>query len=288
MPLAGPFAWLVESASVALGLTNPSRLLTNAHLAFNVLLTLGFLPLLTWVQRLIAWAVPVRGPAVEGILEHVGPEHAAGPAETLQHLHQSVLRLGRYVRRLVADVYTAVAHADTNLLDEVVEGDDRIDLGADLVADYLVKLPEQQLNAEEAALRRRLFFTVRDLEAIGDVVSKELVGLGRKHVLAGEPFSLQDQTDLERLHGSVLRSMDAALAFFESGDPGQAKAVLARETAMGDRQQGLYAAHLRRMERGVVEAIRTSAVYLDMVRALREIHGHVADIVRVLQDKQEG
>jgi len=288
LPLAGPFAHAVQWMSVQAGADQPARQLVNAHLAFNILLTVAFLPLLGLVARLIERFMPLRGGDTEGILEHIRPHHLQEPAKALGRLHRDTIRIGRQARELVRKAVAREGNVDGDVLDDILAADDRIDLGVALVTDYLLKLPDETLTPDQRALKRKLFHTAQDFEAVGDVVSKQLVALGRKQLLAGDAFSVQDQQDLVRLHEEVLEGFDWALRFFERDEAELGKKVLAAENSMADRLRGAYDDHLQRMDRGVREAIRTSAVYLDTVRALREIHSHLADIVRVLEGSRPG
>jgi len=288
LPFLGPFASLVCHITAWMNSGElDARAVANAHTLFNVAVMAIFLPLLGFLVWAVRKVVPESTAPPPGTLEHVDYRYLGRPAEALERAHQEILRMGAMVEESFARFRRALERDDARLLDIVEQRDDLVDLLDEILTDYLAHLPDEELSENELLFKQKLLYILKDLEHIGDVLSKEVVPLARKELATGVPFAMGEEAELRRLHHRIEESFSSTLAFLSGKDPSAADRVLAFERTLDSDQRGLYYRHLERIAQGVSSSQSSGTIFVDLVEQLRRVHGYLADIVRVLEWSQD-
>jgi len=282
LPLLGALAAATEYVGRLTGTDSPSRLLTHAHTLFNLALAVAFLPWLNPVKRLLKRLVPSRDPRTDGVIEFIDPKEVVPPDEALRRARQEVVATAHRTLALVEHIGPALQDADQHALDDALRDDDTIDLCTELITDYLVKLPDDQLDEDQRRRKLALMFGARELETIGDVVSKELVALGNKLTLGGLRFAPDDAAGLADVHRRVVRSFRHVVASLEHPSDADVGNVFQAEMEMDQRRRDLYNRHIGLLEKKERPARATSPVFLDVLRAVRLIHTHLVDLLKAM------
>ena len=282
VPLLGALAHVTLAIGQATGTDQPARLLIHAHTLVNVALTVAFLPWLRYVKRLVKRLIPSKDPRTDGVIEFIDPKASVPPDEALARARQEVVATAHRALTLVEDIGPALESVDQNALDDALRDDDNIDLCTELITDYLVKLPDAELTDPQRRQKRMLMFCARELETIGDVVSKELVSLGRKLALDGLRFAPEDAAGLSAMHGRLVASFRHLVSHIERPHATDAGHVFQAEMEMDEHHKQLYNEHLGRLAQRESSAQATSPVFLDVVRGVRLIHTHLVDLLRAV------
>src|SRR5206468_8522390 len=97
---------------------------------------------------------------------------------------------------------------DIALMREIIARDDLIDPLEEDIKQYLVKLREHSLTAEQAERETALIFVIVNLEEIGDVIDKNLMELAEKKIRGNHVFSAQGWSESAALHAMVVDNLE--------------------------------------------------------------------------------
>ena len=124
-----------------------------------------------------------------------------------------------------------------------------------------------------------LLFVTKDLELIGDIISKNLVpGLLRKKREEDLWFSDEGFRQILDFHEGVREIVEVAVSAIATWDPGLAGEVLAKKRDLSRLERRFQLAHIQRLRTGNVESRATTTVHVDAMNDLKRIVTHTARI----------
>ncbi len=111
-----------------------------------------------------------------------------------------------------------------------------------------------------------------NLEAGADVIARKMVDLARRKHVENLKFSDQGWRELCDFHDVVLRNVQHGITVLMSKDVGLARELVEQKERVRDIEQSLERKHLKRLRQGLSESIETSAIHLDLLRALKMLN----------------
>ncbi len=108
-----------------------------------------------------------------------------------------------------------------------------------------------------------------NLEAAADTIVRKMVRLAHSKDIERLSFSAEGRRELAAFHDSVLRNLQHGIAVLMSEDVGFARELVEQKEKMRELEQRLQRAHLARLRKGLSESIETSAIHLELLRALK-------------------
>ena len=124
-----------------------------------------------------------------------------------------------------------------------------------------------------------------NLEAGTDVIVRKMVELARRKNLERLNFSEEGWRELSDFHDRVLRNVQHGITVLMSEDIGLARELVEQKEKVRDLEQRLERAHLKRLRQGLVESIETSAIHLELLRALKMLNTSFAMIAYPLLEQ---
>jgi phosphate:Na+ symporter len=266
-------------ASFIAGLTpgDVPRQVANAHTIFNVALAVLFLPLATPAADLITRLIPDRGQSREGAI-YLDPRALDTPAVALGQAVREVLRMADLVVQSLKDSLRVLERDDATLMKQIRQRDDQIDRLEEDVKKYLTQMREVSLTPEQAERETGLLFVVVDLEAIGDVIDKQLMELAEKKIRGHHRFSEQGAREIADLHAKVTENLELAIAALASGDESIAEKVLRHKSRISGLERRYRGSHMDRLHAGLRESVDTSSIHLDVLLGLRQVNSFATAI----------
>lgn len=249
-----------------------------AHVGFNVVVAALGLALLTPLDRLARRFVPEQ-PVAAGAF---GPRYVVGPADAdatvaLGRSMREILRVSEIARQMLDDAWRALRTGDLDLARSVGRRDDDIDLLDREIKRFLVSIAED-LEPEEAIEQMRQLRYLSELETIGDLIDKNISELIVKAVRLRLRFQPDDWRELGHLVAQVRESMLLAETAFHLRDRRVAETLLERKESVGREHRRLRDAHLARITPGSMASLSVSAVHLDLLTYLKQIHNCLCHI----------
>jgi phosphate:Na+ symporter len=273
LPLMDGFAQLVRTTAA----DDVPRQIANAHTLFNVALAVLFLPFAGMAADVITRLIPEREERREGAI-YLDRQLLDTPAVAIGQAVREVLRMGDLVVRSLKDSLRVLERDDEDLMKAISKRDDEIDRLEEDIKNYLTQLREQSLTPEQAERETALLFVVVDLEAVGDVIDKQLMELAEKKIRGNHRFSDQGLREIADLHAKVIENLELALAALASGDASIAEKVLRHKSPISELERRYRQSHLDRLRAGLKESIDTSSIHLDVLLALRQVNSFATAI----------
>lgn len=280
--LAGPLASLAAAvlpAGVPLAIA--------AHVGFNLILLVVFLPLLGPVSRLAALLVRLPedpNKAASYLDEKVlnsAPLALAGAA-------RETLRIGDLVREMLEASFKGLLKDDPALETVLSSLDDRIDALQQSVKLYVARLDRASLDEDGNRRANEIISYAINLEHIGDIIDR---GLGEQAVKRAQrhlAFSADGLGEITQMYDKTVENLALAQSVFLTGDPQLARALMAAKIEIRRLEASSTARHLERVRALRAEALDTSTLHLDIVRDLKRINAHLASVaISVLECRGE-
>jgi phosphate:Na+ symporter len=262
-----PTLWLgADAAAQALHL----------HFAFNLVLLVIFLPLVKPLMR--AALVLIPDPATGGATD----AHHSTLDTSLQD--QPKRAFACVVRELVQ-----MGDRTETMLRQVIQLYDRYD---DATAQKLqtdcatvermsrdVKIYLAGIHGGTSGTRAfELSGMSVNMEAGADVIARKMVDLAKRKSRDNLEFSQDGWRELSDFHDQVLRNVQHAISVLVSEDLGLARELVEQKENIREIAKALERKHLGRLRKGLSESIETSAIHLDLLRALKALNTSFAMI----------
>lgn len=272
LPFLGPFAELVRATAPDL-----PRQIANAHTIFNVALAILFLPASGIAANLISRMVRDRVEPQVGAI-YLDPRILDTPALALGQATREILRMADLVHTSLKQTIEVFRSDREELLREIVRRDDHIDRLEEDIKQYLTRLRVQSLTEEQSQRETTLLFVITDLEAIGDVIDKNLMELAEKKRSGGHRFSEQGWQEISDLHAKVTENLELAIAAFAAQDRSLAEKVIRHKSNINLVEREYRQTHIARLHAGLRESIDTSSIHLDVLANLKRVNSLATNI----------
>lgn len=259
---------------------SPERAIATTHMLFNIALAFVFLPLTERVARLLERLMPDDPTREAGISRplHLDESLLDQPALALGAASREVMRVAERVEAMLADAIHTFSDNDDKRRMAIRKLDDEVDALQEAIKLYLTRLTRQPLSEEDARRAFDLILFTTNLEAVGDIIDKNLLELAAKRQRHSVSFSAAGWADLTDFHARVVRQMQLAMAVFMTKDTAMARELVAEKDSIRAAEKTATEQHLARLREGTAASIETSALHLDMLRDMKRINAHIVSV----------
>ena len=282
--LVAPF---VPELAVHLGAYQPdlAKLTAGFHMAFNIATAMLLIGPLDGIARLLQRVFPDRTPDADPAQPKYLDETALEtPSLALADAARETLRMGDIVELMLRNVMTAMMTNDRVLVDQVSRMDNVVDRLHEAIKLYITKLTRGSLDDREGKRAMEIVSFAINLEHIGDIIDKNLSELATKKIKRRFQFSPEGAEELSVFHKQIMDSLRIGFGVFMSGDPAQARTLLAEKAALRNAELNATERHLDRLREGRPETLETTSLHLDVLRDLRRIHSHICSVAYPVLD----
>ena len=248
--------------------------IANLHLAFNIACTALLLPFHRQLVKLVKAVVP--GDAEERELSVLDDRFVSSPSLALERAHDAVVQMGEFARDNYRLAVELIWKFDAKKLERLNETEVALDKLEGLLDNYLVKLTDRALTAEESTRVSELLHTLSDFERIGDYavnVSESAVVLHDRNIT----FSPQARAELERLTAAVGETLDKTVACYQSRQRTLAVQVEPLEEVVDLIAATLKNRHVERLKAGEC-TIELGTQFLELLINLERMSDHCSNV----------
>ncbi|MDH3305923.1 MAG: Na/Pi cotransporter family protein [Acidimicrobiia bacterium] len=208
LPFIGILAGIVEWMG-----GDVARQIANAHTSFNVINALLFIGFADRLAKLSVRLVPSRPEAEEQLIraKYLDRELLRTPSLALDRARLELLRMADRVRTMLMQILPAILDGPRSALGAVETLDDEVDALHGHIITYLGQISQQPLGQNETEELMDLMEATNNLEAIGDIIETNLVGLGFSRIEGGVQVSAQTRRVLSELHRAISDAYDLAM-----------------------------------------------------------------------------
>lgn len=273
LPLAS--LWLIDSIP-----GDMSRRVANAHTMFSVVSVLVMVIFGYIVEKWVFFLVPKGAQPVSLQKENLLDENLLdSPQLALARATRQALRMGDETREMYENFWIAYKKRDISLARMIQAEDDTVDRMNIQIADYLSRVCDEK-TPEEMKRQLLLLSFCNELESIGDIVEKHLCDLLVKMLQDGTWFAEDDTGYLREAYHIVLRRFETVCGLLSSGNRQAARALVVKREELSKWFHRLQIDHHTRMSLSSTPNPAATAIYLDMLDAIRRINSHLTSIAR--------
>lgn len=287
--LAGGLVVVAASAPLAVLfaalLHDPAQQVAIAHVAFNVMLLVIFLPLISPVGRLANRLLPARPADARLRPAYLDDQLLQTPGMALAVAARETLRLGDLVGDMLDKTLQALQTPDEAPLQDVNRLEDEVDLLTEAVKLYVARLGQTELDAEEMRRSADVISYAVNLEHIGDIIEGGLADIAARKTRRRLSLSPEGLCEIEEFFLQTRENLRLAQAIFLSRDAVLARQLMDQKVVARRLEAQSSERHMARVREGRADTLETSALHLDLLRDLKRVNAHLASVAYpILED----
>lgn len=263
----------------AAGTTSIARDIALFHTGFNLMAGLFVLPILGPWMALVRWLVAAPPPAEEfgAPASYLDPQALETPSLALANATRETLLMADSVKVMMNHFWKGYVERNHTLARRVQQEDDLVDDRYKRIRNYLNRLREG-MTEEEARWQFALLTFSTELEAIGDVIDKNLCDALQKLLIDEAVLVREDDAVLAELKERVQRRFDIAVGLLATRDAQTAQVFIGGKEALNEWCRTAQRAHYEQLKRSGSASVGASAYFLEMLNSLRRINSHLSAI----------
>ncbi len=259
------------------------------HTIFNVSNTILLFPFAGALVKLSGMmlgkkkASPGEVSLDEQMSRHLDTRLLETPPLAIEQVQTEIISMGEAaIHNLKLAGQALVAGKEDNIR-EVFENEAMIDRMQKLLAGYLVEISNQSLNEEQHLVVKNLFYTINDIERIGDHC-ENLAELAEEKKKSDITFSQEAAQEMESLVGIVVEAVSSAMGARKNQDMTLVRQALRREEEVDSLEEDLRENHMKRLSEMQCN-FENGVVFLDAVSNLERISDHAVNIAGYVKEE---
>ncbi len=259
-----------------------ARQIANAHTIFNVGVTLILLPFIPNFANLVTKLL--RGE--ESITEHgprfLDPRFISVPFSAVSQLKKEVARMAQLAKRNLKtsfDVFTGEGKPDRKRFESIEEVIDGLEAA---VSHYVARVSRRSVTGDQAKILTDMINVATDLERIADHAT-DIVELADYKDEQNLPFSDEAAQELRNMITLVMDLVTYMTECLETHDNERAASLRGMGDIINGLEKDLRARHIKRLNQGICHPA-SGIVYLEFLTHLKRIGDHVARVAKVITE----
>jgi phosphate:Na+ symporter len=251
---------------------------TGFHTAFNVAVGLIFLPLASLLEHPMRRLLPDPKEAPDNLAQprYLDRSTLTTPAVALVNAALETGRMSELLERMFNVALAALKNSSLETLKELKGLDERLNAYQASVHGYLSELTQSDLDPAGTRRALELMLYASNLEHAGDVIHLNLTDRIKAKAKADIAFTAEQKTALDELCAIVAQALKLAAGVAASGDVEGAKHLIERKAAFRRLEQATIGRQFLDGSAGRRANLRSSALFVDLVRDLQRVLSHIA------------
>ena len=249
------------------------------HLAFNVIISVGFIGLTQWVATLVTKMLPVPPlPASSTRPHHLDPSALSTPSLAISNAAREALHQADVVETMLIGTLDVIRHNDLRLAQELRQLDDTVDELYSAIKYYMTRISREALGEEESRRWTDIISFTINMEQIGDIIERVIIDIEDKKIKPQRNFSAAGMAEIVELHGRLVANLRLSMSVFLNGNVRDAQKLLEEKARFRDLERAYATTHLDRLSDRTTLSIETSSLHIDLISDLKRINSHICSI----------
>ena len=265
--------WLVPGA-----LTDKNIMfhIALSHSAFNIFNAMVFLPITSWLQRLVEKLIRETGDVVSVEPKYLDRLLLDTPVLALDQSRLEIIRMLELSESALKSAFEFFSTGRIELAKMVERREEAVDNLQAEITRYLIGISMENLEREEAEMIPVFIHSVNDIERIADH-AENIVELGMRKLDKKLDLTESAESELREMYDITMGMVEDVSKGLETNDINYAKRALKKEDLINRMQIDLRKVHVMRLNSGACE-IYAGMIFLDCVDFLEKIGDHLANI----------
>lgn len=249
------------------------------HLAFNVVISVGFIGLTQLVAKLVARLLP-QPQQLAGTTRphHLDPSALSTPSLAISNAAREALHQADVVETMLIGVLDVIRHNDLRLAQELRQLDDTVDELYSAIKYYMTRISREALGEEESRRWTDIISFTINMEQIGDIIERVIIDVEDKKIRPQRNFSEAGMAEIVELHGRLVANLRLSMSVFLNGNVRDAQKLLEEKARFRDLERAYATTHLDRLSDRTTLSIETSSLHIDLISDLKRINSHICSI----------
>ncbi|BEP34238.1 sodium-dependent inorganic phosphate transporter [Variovorax sp. V59] len=249
------------------------------HLAFNVIISVGFIGLTQWVATLVTKVLPVPPlPASSTRPHHLDPSALSTPSLAISNAAREALHQADVVETMLIGTLDVIRHNDLRLAQELRQLDDTVDELYSAIKYYMTRISREALGEEESRRWTDIISFTINMEQIGDIIERVIIDIEDKKIKPQRNFSEAGMAEIVELHGRLVANLRLSMSVFLNGNVRDAQRLLQEKARFRDLERAYATTHLDRLSDRTTLSMETSSLHIDLISDLKRINSHICSI----------
>ncbi len=262
-----------------------AALVASAHLIFNAMLLVVFLPLLGPVARLAELLTPERASGNNQVATYLDESLLSVPDMALAVAARETLRMGDLVGEMLDQTLLSVRNSDAAPYETVSRLEAEVDRLHESIKLYVARVSRADLDEEDRQRASEVMSYAINLEHVGDITKRGLAEIAAKKARRKLSLSAEGLTEICEFFEQTRENLQMAQAIFMSRDPALAARLVNLKIEIRKLEARSAHRHMERMREGLSESLETSSIHLDLLRDLKRINAHLASVAYPILDE---
>lgn len=258
------------------------------HVGFNLALAAICLPLATPAMELMKRLLPDLKQAPDPLARprYLDSSALDSPALALSNAQSETARMTELLDRMVEMSLATLEDGSIEELKALRALDTQINGYQTGIHGYLARLMEQELEPEISRRIMEVMLYVSNLEHAGDIIHLNLSDRIRAKVKEQIEFSERQAAALRELGGLVRTSLRIASGVLAAGEVAGARLLIEQKGAFRALENRVIEEHFSDRSRLRTKKLRTSALFVDIVRDLHRLNSHIVSAAYPIADRE--
>ncbi|MGV1756808.1 Na/Pi cotransporter family protein [Rhizobium sp. A22-96] len=256
---------------------DPASVLTDFHLAFNVVLAVVCVGLLAPTQSLLIKLYPEKikpaGDAARPLF--LDKSVLETPYLALASAAREILRMGDLVEALLRLVPADLSRPDKQATSQAVRLGKELDMLHEAVKAYLARLEPSELTDRDASRLSDVIEFAVNLGHAGDILERCLDQVARR---PEGSINAADHAALQTIQAEVASDLRLALSTLTTEDPRSAQELVDAKRHLNEAERTAARDHLVRLGGANPAVLGSSSLFLATLRDLKLVNSHLASI----------
>ncbi|MFH2144894.1 MAG: Na/Pi cotransporter family protein [Candidatus Omnitrophota bacterium] len=260
-----------------------ARQVANAHTLFNVAGTLLVIPFVGLYVKIVTRILPGKEIIVDTQPKFLEKHLLQTPLVAFDAAIKETIRMAELAQSMMGDAMQGFLKGDSKVLEMISKKEVVLDNLQEAIADYLMELMQRELSPDIAKKIPALLHSINDIERIGDH-SENLLELAERSIMSNLPFTKEAIQELQEMFSLVDRMTEGIIKALDTNDVNEAKVVLELENQVNRLTQQLRENHIDRLSGGKCKVL-SGIVFLDMVSNYEKIADHLTNVAQAVAGK---
>lgn len=255
------------------------RQIANFHTVFNITIAVLFFPLIPLVYRLFTKLFPRKEPDVAYEVR-LNNSLLEIPDEALNGSKKEIVRLATHVHENMISKLNEFVKGDMDA-ESIFKVEETIDASYISIQKYLLQLGQRDLSPSQSTEEVKLLNILNDIENIGDTVVS-FIKKARKVSMKNIILTEKDHAQIETMLHHIEETYHSSLTAFEEADHRLARKTVQSQSIVDQFEKDVKFEHFNSLINKQEHNPDISAVYLDIVNELIQVHHLSMNISRTV------
>ena len=193
--------------------------------------------------------------------------------------------MGRVAAANLKIATAALTDRNESFCQEVFDNEKKLNHLDTELTDYLVKINNLSLNDSQHLIVKNLFYTIGDVERIGDH-AENLAELAQINIKNNREFSESGLNDLKKISEAAIKSVESAMECREDRELSKVRQTARYEEEVDSLEEELKELHMERLSNHECNT-KSGVIFLDAVSNYERIADHARNIAGYVKEEIE-